>query len=36
MSATVGYHEGPVIKAWEAEEEDNNHHLPQPIGTGLG
>lgn len=41
MSALVGYQEGPVIKAWEAKEEDNNinhqhHHLPQPPGASLG
>ncbi|KAB0402814.1 hypothetical protein E2I00_001443 [Balaenoptera physalus] len=37
-SALVGYHEGPVIKVWEAKEEDtnnNNQHLPSLLELAL-
>lgn len=38
MSALVGYHEGPVIKVWEAKEQDNNnnnYHLPSLLELAL-
>lgn len=37
MSALVGYHEEPVIKVWEAKEQDNNnnYHLPSLLELAL-